>query len=114
MGVGCAGGCGVTVLRWQHSLSKTKESENGKSVFSPYNIFFFFFFADLDSAKLLNKKISTVYFTIHLFKLLNGTKKREKKNYTNSPNDAQSVIWTRFHCHRLPSHFPSLYNTHST
>ena len=50
MGVGCAGGCGVTVLRQQHSLSKTKESKNGKSVFSPYSNFFFF--ADLDSAKL--------------------------------------------------------------
>ena len=87
MGVGCAGGCGVTVLWQQHSLSKTKESKNGKSVFSPYNIFFFFF-ADLDSAKLFFKKISTVYFTIHLFKLLNGTKKKGKKNYTNSPNDA--------------------------
>ena len=87
MGVGCAGGCRVTVLRWQHSLSKTKESKNRKSVFSPYNNFFFFF-ADLDSAKLFLKKISTVYFTIHLFKLLNRTKKRERKNYTNSPNDA--------------------------
>ena len=57
MGVGCAGGCGVTVLLWQHSLSKTKESKNGKSVFSPYNNNnFFFFFTHLDSAKLLKKK----------------------------------------------------------
>ena len=111
MGVGCAGGCEVTVLQRQHSLSKTKESKNGKSVFSPYH---FFFFADLDSAKLFFKKISTVYFTIHLFKLLNGTKKRGKKNYTNSPKVARSIVWACFHRHQLPSHFPSLYNTHST